>query len=398
MDLRKRYLTENECYKDGEQIDVKGLMLHSTGANNPKLGRYVDAPELEPEVSDYHWNTFRPGGRQVCVHGFIGLTPEDKVATYQTLPWTMRGWHAGGKANDTHIGVEICEGDLNDAVYFNKVYREAVELFAYLAKEFKLDPMKDIITHTEGNKKGIASNHADVMHWFPKHGKDMDDFRRDVRAEMEGTITYEQPIVTPDTPPVAPAPAASTKSIDVLAQEVIDGKHGSGDARKKSLGSQYDAVQARVNELMGGKAAPIGKSITTLAQEVIDGKHGSGDARKKSLGASYDVVQAKVNELMGAKSAPKPAAKSVDTLAQEVIDGKHGSGDARRKSLGNRYDAVQARVNQLLGARSSRPAAKSINQLVEEVLRGEHGSGRERMISLGSNYAAVQKEVNRRMR
>ena len=40
-----------------------------------------------------------------------------------------------------------------------------------------------------------------------------------------------------------------SKSIDELAQEVLVGKHGSGEARKKSLGSRYAEVQARVNEL-----------------------------------------------------------------------------------------------------------------------------------------------------
>ena len=41
------------------------------------------------------------------------------------------------------------------------------------------------------------------------------------------------------------------KSIDELAQEVIAGKHGNGDARKQALGSRYDEVQARVNEILG---------------------------------------------------------------------------------------------------------------------------------------------------
>ena len=40
----------------------------------------------------------------------------------------------------------------------------------------------DIICHSEGYKKGIASNHGDVMHWFPRHGKSMDTFRADVKA------------------------------------------------------------------------------------------------------------------------------------------------------------------------------------------------------------------------
>ncbi len=40
---------------------------------------------------------------------------------------------------------------------------------------------KDITCHSEGYKQGIASNHGDVMHWFPKHGKTMDTFRADVK-------------------------------------------------------------------------------------------------------------------------------------------------------------------------------------------------------------------------
>lgn len=47
----------------------------------------------------------------------------------------------------------------------------------------------------------------------------------------------------------APAPAP-TKTIDELAMEVIQGLHGSGEKRKASLGDLYQAVQARVNEIL----------------------------------------------------------------------------------------------------------------------------------------------------
>lgn len=134
-------------------------------------------------------------------------------------------------------------------------------------------------------------------------------------------------------------------SIDKLAQEIIDGKHGSGDARKKSLGANYNKVQARVNEILLGTSAKTTKSVTQLAQEVLDGKHGSGDARKRSLGSQYDEVQAEVNRILGV------GVKSVDTVAREVIDGKWGNGSDRRNRLtaaGYNYNSVQARVNQLL--------------------------------------------------
>ena len=183
MNLQKLILTKNACYIAGRKITPKGIMVHSTGANNPYLSRYVgpDDGKLGPNKYNNHWNTYHPSGREVCVHAFIGKLKDGSIATYQTLPWDHRGWHAGGSANNTHIGFEICEGDLTDSVYFSKVYKEAVELCAHLCKLYNLTE-KDIICHSEGYKQGVASNHGDVMHWFPKHGKSMDTFRADVKA------------------------------------------------------------------------------------------------------------------------------------------------------------------------------------------------------------------------
>ena len=194
MNLHKLIFTENACYKAGRKITVKGIMVHSTGANNPWLKRYVGPDDglLGKNQYNNHWNTYHPGGREVCVHGFIGKLKDGTIATYQTLPWDHRGWHAGGSANNTHIGFEICEDGLTDASYFAKVYQEAVELCAYLCKEFNLTE-QNIICHSEGYRKGIASNHGDVMHWFPKHGKSMDTFRADVKNLLNATAEPEAP-------------------------------------------------------------------------------------------------------------------------------------------------------------------------------------------------------------
>ncbi len=201
MKLYKLILTENACYKAGKKIKVQGIMVHSTGANNPTLKRYVgpDDGRLGKNQYNNHWNTYHPGGREVCVHGFIGKLADGTVATYQTLPWDHRGWHAGGSANNTHIGFEICEDDLTDATYFKKVYQEAVELCAHLCKEFGLTE-KNIICHSEGYRQGVASNHGDVMHWFPKHGKSMDTFRADVAALLKAeTATTGKPTTSTTT-------------------------------------------------------------------------------------------------------------------------------------------------------------------------------------------------------
>ena len=193
MNLHKLYLTENACYKAGRTITIKGIMVHSTGANNPNLRRYIGPNDGLLGENQYgnHWNTYHPDGKEVCVHAFIGKLADGTVATYQTLPWNHRGWHAGGSANNTHIGFEICEDGLTDYTYFQKVYREAIELCAYLCKEYGLTE-QDIICHSEGYKKRIASNHGDVMHWFPRHGKSMNTFRSDVKALLNNAAAPAQ--------------------------------------------------------------------------------------------------------------------------------------------------------------------------------------------------------------
>ena len=199
MKLLTCLLTANRCYKCGAKIRPKGVMVHSTGANNPNLRRYVQPVSTTPDRAGLlarlgtnpngnHWNR---AGLSVCVHGFIGKLADGSVAAVQTLPWDRRGWHAGdgssGKsANDTHISFEICEDGLDDPDYFARAYREAVELTAMLCKQYGLDPLADgvVICHQEGYRRGIASNHGDVLHWFPRFGKSMDDFRAEVAAEL----------------------------------------------------------------------------------------------------------------------------------------------------------------------------------------------------------------------
>jgi len=182
VNLKKRILTNNACYKAGKSILPKGIMVHSTGANNPYLKRYIGPDDglLGRNQYNNHWNQEKPGGRLVCPHAFIGKLNDGSIATYQTLPWNHRGWHAGGSANDTHIGFEICEDGLSDSTYFSKVYREAIELCVSLCREFGLTE-KDVVCHSEGYMLGVASNHGDVMHWFHKHDKSMNTFRTEVK-------------------------------------------------------------------------------------------------------------------------------------------------------------------------------------------------------------------------
>ena len=198
MKFFTQILKNNDCYKAGKTFIPRGVMIHSTGANNPHLSRYVPGnDEIGRNTGGNHWDM---SGTTACVHAFVGKLADGSVGVVQTLPWNRRGWHAGkgscGSANDTHISFEICEDGLQDASYFSAVYQAAVELTADLCKQYGLDPEVDgvVICHSEGHAREIASNHADVMHWFPIHGKSMDTFRADVTRVMEGEeeMTQEQ--------------------------------------------------------------------------------------------------------------------------------------------------------------------------------------------------------------
>ena len=176
-------------------------MVHSTGADNPLLRRYVQPAVSDPDrqellaalgvnLNGNHWN--RPG-TNACVHAFVGRLADGSVAVAQTLPWDHRGWHAGtgtsGKsANDTHISFEICEDGLTDPAYFQQAYRTAAELTAMLCRQYGLDPLADgvVICHQDGYRRGVASNHGDIYNWFPRFGLNMADFRAEVVRIMNG--------------------------------------------------------------------------------------------------------------------------------------------------------------------------------------------------------------------
>lgn len=207
MIFLKCLLTQNDCYKAGKKIKPKGVMVHSTGANNPYLKRYVQ-PYFGSEYPEHYspsrmevykllgkntnGNDWNHPGITKCVHAFVGKLEDGSVAAIQTLPWDRKGWHAGTgttgySANNTHISFEICEDGLNDAIYFHQAYDTAVELTATLCLAYGLNPMEDgvIICHQDGFKRGIACNHADIYNWFPKFNKTMNDFRRDVMNKIK---------------------------------------------------------------------------------------------------------------------------------------------------------------------------------------------------------------------
>ena len=150
--------------------------MHSTGANNPYLKRYVqpDDGRLGKNTNNNSHN--KPGGN-VCASAYIGKLQNGSVAVYQTLPWDYRCWLSGsgsrGNANKMgFIGFEICEDNLTDEAYFyDAVMDKAVTFTAYICQMIGVDPwtvimrsdtpVYAVMDHAGLHNCGLSSNHGD---------------------------------------------------------------------------------------------------------------------------------------------------------------------------------------------------------------------------------------------
>ena len=104
--------------------------------------------------------------------------------------------------------------------YFENVYTKAVYACAYVLRQIGVSTItpNNVISHAEAYKKGIGSNHADIGHWWPEHGKTMDDFRADVNKYMKnGTLPYDKEVNKPN-PPEQDTPA----EIDIAWDKACD--------------------------------------------------------------------------------------------------------------------------------------------------------------------------------
>lgn len=172
MEIQQYIMTQNDCYKQGKKIVPQMIMVHSVGSKGTMFKSRWWPAWNKPDVSK-------------CVHYFI-----DTEGIYQCLPNGYRGWHGAsgpkGSANDLAVGFEICEPKNDTPENRDDLYAKTVWLCKYLCDLYGLTA-DDIITHCEGHQMGIASNHADVNHWWGKGvwaGYTMDRLREDVRKSV----------------------------------------------------------------------------------------------------------------------------------------------------------------------------------------------------------------------
>jgi hypothetical protein len=200
-------MTNSTCYKGTRPMEIKGILWHSTGVNNPNLKRYVQPSKTDGNYNklleilgvNQYGNDWNHIVRQAGLNAWIGKLANGEVAAVQTMPWEYRPWGCGsgvnGSCNNGWIQFEICEDGLNDPNYFEQVYTEACELTAYLCKLYNLNPhgiavvngkeVPVITCHADAYSLGMGNNHTDINHWFPKYNKNMATVRDDVAKLLE---------------------------------------------------------------------------------------------------------------------------------------------------------------------------------------------------------------------
>lgn len=190
MDIIKAYAVKNLCYIAAKKMRPKGIVVHSTGANNPNLKRYVDCPDkVGRNTYGNHWNVPKPDGVKKCVHAFIGYDNNNIVSVAEILPLDICCWGVGkGKkgsynTNPAYIQFEICEDGLKDKTYYEKAFNVAAQYCAQLCRNYNIS-LDSIVGHCEAYKKGYGSNHSDPEHWMKKFDENMDKFREKVRQKL----------------------------------------------------------------------------------------------------------------------------------------------------------------------------------------------------------------------
>jgi len=227
------FQSQSTCYRGTKPMTVRGILWHSTGANNPNLSRYIQPSDtlalrahdtykdrdeaLRVIGKNKYNNDLNHKERSMGMNAWIGKLADGTVATVQTMPWNWAPWGCGagsrGSCNDGWIQFETAEDGLSDPAYAMQAYQESVELTAYLCKMFNIDPhgyvtykgvkVPTIIDHKTSHALGLGNNHGDIAHWYPKFGKSMETVRDDVAAVLAGAsnVTISAPAAAVNTYP-----------------------------------------------------------------------------------------------------------------------------------------------------------------------------------------------------
>ena len=246
MEIIETNLQFNSNYN--KMQEVEGIVLHNSG---------VTVLQSVETIHNYHKNK---GWAGIGYHYYV----RKDGSVYRGRPESMAGAHCPS-VNSTSIGI-CAEGNFNE------------ESMTEVQKQSIIDLIKDIKSRYN-------------IKWIKGH--------RDILTTSCPGTNFPLGEIVNAVENIEDKEPQTTRSIVDLANEVIAGKYGVGEARKQALGSLYNEVQAKVNEILLGKKSELNKkSNEEIADEVIAGKWGNSPARKEKLiaeGYDYNAIQSIVN-------------------------------------------------------------------------------------------------------
>lgn len=213
-------------------------------------------------------------------------------------PYSMGGKFYGKCGNANSIGIEICctnpnwkdtePANTKAWSFTDSVVDKAVELTKYLMQTYNI-PAERVIRHYDVSGKlcpgiiGWNEDSGNTTEW--KHFKERID--GSTAKTDDKTDTKKQIYRVRKT--------ATDAKTQIGAFTVLDNAKKTADKN-----SGYKVFDVSGNVVYTPKTGTK-KTVTEIAKEVIQGKWGNGDERKKRLtaaGYDYAVIQSKVNELL----------------------------------------------------------------------------------------------------
>lgn len=246
---------------------------------------------------------FNRGSRGASAHYFI----DDGYTIWQSVKDKDTAWHAGNwNMNQRAIGIEVC----TSGAYTSKEIERLTWLVQHLMKKYSI-PASRVIRHYDVTGKKCPAYYVDSARWKKlkttittgKKAETTSAKKTETNKKAEPTpakkdTTFKVDVTVPALN-IRKGPGSNYAKTGVIRDKgIYTIVETSGDWGKLKSGAGW------INLDFTKKVSPTSnkkKSNTEIAKEVIAGKWGNGEERRKKLekaGYNYKTIQNKVNELM----------------------------------------------------------------------------------------------------
>lgn len=263
------------------------------------------------EAQNQFNNNTRKGTGGVAVHFYV-----DENEIYHMIPLDYHGWHSSagaGEGNKKSIGIEICRSLDYTTDRYARAEAKTVDLVKWLMKD-------------QGIKIGEVKRHYDFDPNKQRCPHRMFEGKPNTWNKFIGKVEGEKAKPTKPEKPANPGKGLYyTIGDEVIVNGVLhinaDGAQPGRHYKAENIITHTAAGKpypyhikglgwVKESAVQGNYTESYVNKINRLAEEVIDNQHGNGDKRKKALGADYQAVQNRVNEILGyskpVAQKPKP--------------------------------------------------------------------------------------------